>query len=110
MVWVGFLLYFPLLSIRCCLAAIIKGGGKKGNDGGPQTGKTDDTQDVSDTGISFEEEEEDIEDSSSRRVLDRASAVSLSIPIGVEEKKKKNLTMIAIAIKMKEITGMIFLI
>lgn len=62
--WVGFLLYFTtlLLSIRCRLAAIVKGGGKRGrNGGGPQTGKTADTEDESGTGISFEEEEEDIE-------------------------------------------------
>ncbi len=61
--WVGFLLYFTtLLSIRCCLAAIIKGGGKRGrNVGGPQTGKTADTEDESGTGISFEGEEENNE-------------------------------------------------
>ena len=62
--WVGFLLYFTaLLSIKCRLAAIVKGGGKRGRNGvGPQTGKSADTeQDESGTGISFEEEEEDIE-------------------------------------------------
>jgi len=44
---VGFLLYFTtlLLSIRCRLAAIVKGGGKRGrNGGGTQTGKTADTR------------------------------------------------------------------
>ncbi len=60
--WLGFLLYFTLLSIRCRLVAIVKGGAKRGrNGGGPQTFKAADTGDEIGTGISFEEEEEDIE-------------------------------------------------
>jgi len=38
------------------VAAIVKGGGKRGrNGGGPQTGKTADMEDESDTGISLED-------------------------------------------------------